>query len=214
MVPRSDASFPCCRNDSVLHGCHNSIQIGQAMIIALTSRRIDAIDAKQTRFPLQNVGLVKARVWAKFKELGATVLVCSAACGADLIALSEAGALGIRRKVILPFDRKRFRETSVVDRPGNWARLYDQIIDQVEAAGDLVIAPDNLNDGAYCATNRRILDEAILLGQHLHKPVAAMLIWEGASRGSDDHTAALGVAAGIRGLPVVEIRTDLSEVLK
>jgi hypothetical protein len=142
------------------------------------------------------------------------MLVCSAACGADLIALSEAGALGIRRKVVLPFDRKRFREASVVDRPGDWAGLYDQIIDQVEAAGDLVIAPDNLNEGPYSATNRRILDEAILLGQQLYKPVAAMLIWEGASRGSDDHAAALGVAACTRGLPVVEVRTDLSEVVK
>jgi hypothetical protein len=184
------------------------------MIIALAGRRVDTIDAKQPRFPLQNVGPVKALVRAKLKELGATVLVCSAACGADLIALSEAGALGIRRKVVLPFDRKRFRETSVVDRPGDWAGLYDQIIDQVEAAGDLMIAPDNLNEGAYRATNRRILDEAILLGQQLHEPVAAMLIWEGASRGSDDHTAALGVAACIQGFPVVEVRTDLSEAVK
>ena len=38
---------------------------------------------------------------------GATWLVSSAACGADLIALSEAGKLGIRRRVGLPFSLQK-----------------------------------------------------------------------------------------------------------
>jgi hypothetical protein len=38
----------------------------------------------------------------------ADALVCSAACGADLIALEEAERLGIRRCSVLPFSPDRF----------------------------------------------------------------------------------------------------------
>src|SRR5882672_10452911 len=94
------------------------------MIIALAGRRVDSADAKQPRFPPRNVERVHTQTRAVLKEKGATALVSSAACGADLIALSEAGQLGLRRRVILPFERRRFRETSVTDRPGEWGRLY------------------------------------------------------------------------------------------
>ena len=50
-----------------------------------------------------------------------SVLVCSAACGADLIALQAAGRVSLRRRIVLPFEPSRFRDSSVVDRPGDWA---------------------------------------------------------------------------------------------
>jgi len=122
--------------------------------------------------------------------------------------LSEAGALGLRRKVVLPFDRERFRATSVTDRLGDWAALYEQILNQVEAAGDLVVIHTTCEDEAYSVTNRRILDEAVLLAEQFDEPVIAMLVWNGSSRGSDDLTAAFGAYARNRGLPVIEVLTD------
>jgi hypothetical protein len=178
------------------------------MIVALAGRRIDAADAQQQRFPLQNVSVVKTRVRAVLQDHGASTLVCSAACGADLVALCEAGSLGLRRRIVLPFNRSRFRETSVTDRPGDWGRLYDQILDQIEAADDLVIVPDASDEEAYSATNRRILDEAISLSQQFHEPVTAALVWDGASRGNDDLTAMFADEAQNRGLLVIEVRTD------
>jgi hypothetical protein len=38
----------------------------------------------------------------------AVALVCSAACGADLVALEEAERLGIRRRIILPLAPSSF----------------------------------------------------------------------------------------------------------
>ena len=70
------------------------------------------------------------------------VVVSSAACGADLLALEQAGGLGLRRRVVIPFDRERFRAGSVVDRPGDWGGLYDSILDAVGAQGDLVVLRD------------------------------------------------------------------------
>jgi hypothetical protein len=168
---------------------------------------VDAADAKQARFPLQNVGIVKARVGAMLENLGATAVVCSAACGADLIALSEAEFRGLRRRVILPFERKLFRDTSVIDRPGDWSGLYDKLLDAAEAAGDLIVLQNRPGDEAYSACIRAILDDAIALGRTVHEPVTCVLIWNGVSRGNHDFTEEFSVEARRRGLAVAEVRT-------
>ena len=177
------------------------------MIIALAGRRVDALDAGQPRFPLKNVEKVGIAVRALLQEHNATAVVCSAACGADLIVLAEAGKLGLRRRIVLPFGRKKFRETSVVDRPGEWGRLYDAVLDEVEAKGDLVVIEVEKADDPYSATNRAILDDAIARGQAATEPVAAGLLWDGTSRGDKDYTDQFGAEARKRGLKVLEIPT-------
>ncbi len=61
-----------------------------AAVIALAGRRIDAADAAMPRFPLENIPLVRKRLADLLVQERAVALVCSAACGADLIALEEA----------------------------------------------------------------------------------------------------------------------------
>jgi hypothetical protein len=177
------------------------------MIIALSGRRVDAFKAEQPRFPLENVACVKDEVRRMLQSQQVTAVVSSAACGADLIVLSEAGSLGLRRRVVLPFEPKRFRETSVVDRPGDWGTIYDQVIDQVETNGDLVVLGKTDQDDPYAATNKVILSEAIALAGQTKEPVGALLIWEGASRGKEDFTESLGAEARKLALPVFEILT-------
>src|SRR5262244_1087768 len=81
----------------------------QLMIIALDGRRIDALDATRPRFPQQNVEIVRRRIRALLESENASILVSSAACGADLLALCEAASLGLRSRIVLPFDRETFR---------------------------------------------------------------------------------------------------------
>jgi hypothetical protein len=176
------------------------------MIIALAGRRVDAADAKDQRFPPENVDKVRQRVRAVLKAPTVTVLVSSAACGADLIALSEAGSLGIRRRVVLPSARERFKETSVIDRPGNWGPLYDLVMDEVESKGDLMVDTATPEDD-YAAANFAILNEATRLSQEVPQPVLAALVWDGVSRGGDDMTQHFGTEARELGLPVVEVNT-------
>ena len=177
------------------------------MILALSGRRIDKNDAEEARFPLRNVGRVSRAVDALLSTNGVTVLVSSAACGADLIGLSEAGKLGIRRRVILPFNRERFRIESVVDRPGKWGGLYDMIIDDVRVMGDLVIMTETTGLDPFAMANRIILDEAMVLGQERHEEVAAVIIWDGRPRGEPDYTADFGAEARKRGLKLLELNT-------
>ncbi len=192
------------------------------MIIALAGRRIDAPDMVSPRFPLQHAPMVRERIRALLVEREATGLVCAAACGADLLALAAAGTLGLRRRIVLPFAPDRFRDLSVTDRPGEWGPLFDSIVRQVEAAGDLMVLDDAGEDEvAFTAVNRAILDEALALGHgdaHRHRRVVppredpgetvrAVIVWDGKSRGEDDVTAAFAREAGVRGLAVDEVST-------
>jgi hypothetical protein len=103
-------------------------------IIALAGRRIDASGTTPPRFPLSNVEEVRSRLAGAFVRLHAVGLVCSGACGADLVALEAAEQLGMRRRVVLPFVPDRFRKSSVVDRPGDWGRVFDR---QIAAAAKM-----------------------------------------------------------------------------
>jgi hypothetical protein len=178
------------------------------VIIALAGRRIDAADAKQERFPAKNVALVRERIRLMLQNQRATVLVSSAACGADLLALSEAGSLGLRRRIVLPFERKKFRATSVTDRPGEWGALYDKVLSEVEKNADLlVIQSKEEDDEAYAEASHVIVDEALSLGVQLQLPAIAVLVWEGKSRGAGDLTEEFGTFAQNKGVAVTNIMT-------
>lgn len=186
------------------------------MIVTLAGRRIDAQNAPVARFPLEKSITVHNRIQKLLQESQATILVSSAACGADLLALDAAGQLGIRRRIILSFEPQRFRQASVTDRPGDWGTLYDRIIHEVESAGDLVLLNENEDDEeAFIHTNIAILDEAQKLacevGQETQTEaddLLAVLVWEGQPRGTGDITAAFGEEARARAIPMAVILTQ------
>jgi hypothetical protein len=78
------------------------------MVIALSGRRIDSADAAHPAFPLGHVETVRIRILELLRDRCVTVLVCSAACGADLLALQAAQLLGIRSRIVLPYDPLHF----------------------------------------------------------------------------------------------------------
>jgi len=174
-------------------------------LLALAGRRIDAADAELRRFPPENAALVRRRLQALMAAHEPKALVCSAAGGADLLALDAALDRAMRVRVILPFDRVRFREASVIDRPGDFGRLFDRILDVVEARGDLVLVEGSAGADSYRAANVAILEEAVTLAKP--DPPVAVIVWDGRSQGADDHTAAFGSAARARGWTVMEVPT-------
>ena len=181
---------------------------GRPPVIALAGRRVDAPGAGDLRFPPENVPPVEAAIRQYLNNNDVRVLVCSAACGADLLALKVAGEIGIRRRVILPFDRIQFRETSVVDRPGNWGELYDNVIAEVERCRDLVVLRYQPNETAgYACTNEAIVDEALKISRVENIAPAALAVWDGKSRGPEDLTDHFLQYARSKGMPIVEIAT-------
>jgi hypothetical protein len=161
-------------------------------VAALAGRRIDGPDAPRVQFPLERLPQVRKALAEVFAAERVGMLVCSAACGADLAALDVAHRAGIRCRVVLPFEAKRFRETSVIDRPGDWGPLYDRLIAQIEV---ITLEEAGEPNRAYQMANERIVAEAQRNGGSL-----AIVVWEGRPRDDADATAQfrkLALAAGM-----------------
>jgi hypothetical protein len=165
------------------------------IILALAGLRIDA-EGAPPRFPLDQAPRVKKQLTTLLRNLQPDVLICSAACGADLLALEAAAALNIPVTIVLPFAPERFRETSVVDRPGDWGRRYDAVMKRATNGAmvdriHVVEPPAGADDDAYQEATDAILDDAQKLAAKAageKNEVVAVVVWEGASRGEGDLT--------------------------
>ena len=176
-------------------------------IIALAGRRIDAPDTTTSRFPADNIPLVRERLAQLFTKLDAERLICSGACGADLLALDVAGEMNIPRHMVLPFGKKQFREISVVDRLGSWGTLFDRIIAELSATKAIkVFATTHDLYRDIIRANEHILRTAQNLADDTQS-VAAILVWDGAAHSAQDMTAAFGTAASARDIPLHEVST-------
>lgn len=187
------------------------------MTVALAGRRVDADDAETSRFPATMIEVVRQRLRRLLCHVDVKAIVCSAACGADLLALDVGGDCGLRRRIVLPFTPDRFRTTSVTDRPGDWGALFDRIVDEVGARRELIVLEAvGSDDEAYAAANRAILDQAVLLSKEhparftaakRESDVLAVAVWDGSPRGEGDLTDEFLNEARRRGLPTIEIAT-------
>jgi hypothetical protein len=166
-------------------------------VVALGGRRIDPEPTLTRRFPFDQVDRIRVEISDQLRRSHAVALVCSAACGADLIALETAQGMGVRTRIILPFSAARFRQTSVVDRPRPefWGSIFDRVTSVARAHGDLVELDIAEGADAYSSANDIVIDEARkLAGVNDHGQsrgslsLIALVVWEGASRGGDDNT--------------------------
>ena len=185
-------------------------------VVALVGRRIDAEGTATPRFPLHNAPLVQERIRMALTKNRAALLVSSAACGADLLAIEAARQLHLRVHIILPFARDQFRQTSVVDRPGDWGRLFDQLLDASVQEG----AVDELDPGldphdAYLKVVETILDQAREAARYTETgepaavsgEVTAVVVWDAQSRGPRDVTEAFLQQAHALEITVCEVST-------
>lgn len=157
-------------------------------IIALAGRRTDASDTDSVRFPLSNVEAVRNNLYNLFIERQAKHLVCSAACGADLVALDVASRLNISSHIILPFSVAEFKRISVTDLPGNWGPIYDRIISEVLEHGSLQLLGYDIDDNlAFSKANKAIIKQAKSLVKE-NFVVLGVAVWEGKSHSKIDAT--------------------------
>lgn len=158
----------------------------EGSVVAVVGRPIDEHDASAQRFPLTAVGEVRARLDRYMARVRPSAVVCSAASGADLLALDVAEARRVRSRVVLPYGRARYRQIVVTNRPGTWGPLFDRILGTLPSEDVIVLAVGNgdaaENAGAAAeAVNATILDHATMLAAAV-TPAA-----RGASGTATDH---------------------------
>jgi hypothetical protein len=182
-------------------------------VAALAGRRPDPVGTPEPRFPLDAVSGVRKRIHQTLAAYEIETLVCSAASGADLLALGAACDLGIRCRIVLPFSPKKFRQLSVTDRPGDWGACFDRVIAKAERQENLVVlGSKGTNEAAFAAANERILAEALKVHKNASpaRSVLAIAVWDGVRHGQDDATAGFRDAALRLGLPIVDVSTAVS----
>lgn len=109
--------------------------------------------------------------------------------------------------MVLPFDRDRFRESSVTDRPGDWGEMYERILDEVARTGDLVTESMQPGSEAYADANTRIVEESERIARAGGERPRAVVVWDGESYGNGDFSAAFAATARQKGWTVVQVST-------
>ena len=177
--------------------------LAKGPVVVAAGRRVDAPDAQAARFPPSNVDAVRQRIQEVFAREKPSALVCSGACGADLLAIEVATERHMKRYVLLGAEPAEFRKTSVADRPGNWGEVFDQAIKT--ATVEVLKLPEGQE--GYLETNLKLLDRAQAVAKQSGTTVQAVVIWNEESRGADDVTDHFLQQAKLRKIPVTQIST-------
>jgi hypothetical protein len=191
---------------SVLGGLQRLLE-PNGTVLALAGRRIDAAGAEERRFPPENEALVAVRIRNMMVSAASQAVVCSAASGADILALEGAAQLGLGRRVVLPFSRQQFRAASVADRGEGWGRRFDAILQQMQSKDILELNLQGGNNEAYATANSKIIDEAVGWASVAGRRALAMVVWNGFSRGATDLTDGFRAVAVDRKLEVISVPT-------
>lgn len=176
-------------------------QLGPILVEA--GRRVDAGDATVARFPTHSVPAVRKKIQRELEIQKPVAIVCSAACGADLLLLDVADQEHIYRYILLPSKPEEFRASSVTDRPGDWGDLYTKALRASKV--EILRVPEGQE--GYLETNLKLLDKAQALANQERTSVKALVVWDKKSRGPDDVTAHFREQAGLRKIPILEIYT-------
>jgi hypothetical protein len=191
---------------SVLAGLQRLVD-PNGTVLALAGRRIDSAGAEEPRFPAGNEAMVAVRLRNMMISAASEAVVCSAACGADILALEAAAQLGLGRRVVLPFSREQFRETSVADRGEAWGRRFDAILQQMPSEDILELNLAGRSTEAYATANAKIIDEAAGWASMTGRRTLAMVVWNGSSRDGTDLTDGFRRLAVERKLEVIPVPT-------
>jgi len=127
-----------------------------ADVLAFAGHLVDAPDRATPRFPAALAPSVAAAIGARLARMHLPVVYTSAACGADLIFIEAALAIGAEVNVVLPFDQEDFVRTSVAPGGDTWTSRFQHALSRAARV--------------IMATEERYLDDDVLF-EH-----AAMLL--------------------------------------
>jgi MAP3K TRAFs-binding domain len=148
-------------------------------VAVFAGHMLDAPGRPKPRFPITAAESVRERMKAWLATKAIRFSFSSAACGSDLIFLTEAQKAGVETHVVLPFAASHFIETSVRGGGKYWVSAFERALEKVAS---LTILNDEVADeksSVYDFTNRMVAAKARLLASTLDLQVKALAVWDG-----------------------------------
>ena len=114
-------------------------------VVVFTGHMIDAPGRTSPRFPASLEAPVRREIEARLAAIRPAAVYASAACGADLLCLEAARALGAETHVVLPFPAGDFRRVSVEFAGGDWPERFDRAL---AATSSVTVTSDHYASGS------------------------------------------------------------------
>jgi len=177
-------------------------------VLVFTGNMIDRPGRPMPRFPATLEAMVAEAVDRAVSGIRPLAAYGSAACGADILCLERAHALGSEIHIVLPFPADEFRRTSVDIAPGGWGERFERLL---EVAASVTVASDHRATGSVATfeyANLVLTGTGQLRAQLLDTTLRGLAVWSRAGGGARGGSASVVSLWEARGIPVEHVNLD------
>ncbi len=158
----------------------------QSCVLAVAGHMIDTPDRLSPRFPSSAEEAVRLEIRRFFAQLSPKAVICSAACGSDILFAEEAFACDIPYYVVLPFeDHEDFILHSVAHAGPSWVRRFDSVCHQASAPLSFVKAGGYDVDEDFKRNQYAVIFFALGFAAARNLPVRNLIVYDPDQPGSD-----------------------------
>ena len=150
-------------------------------VALFTGHMVDLPGRPTPRFPESAVPAVQARIASVLEEHNILTGYGSAACGADLLFLRAVlDRPGGEVRVVLPFERERFRRVSVVRVPeqAHWGEEFDRVLAAAKSVTELHDDPHRFEGNPFAYGNHVLLGMAEQKAREQDDTPVGFALWD------------------------------------
>ena len=181
-------------------------------VVAFSGHMLDQPGQKRPRFPEKAAEPVKRRIAEILEKLDVRIGYASAACGADVLFHECLQERGGESRVVLPFARKDFLETSVSFAGPAWVKRVEGILSGSSVVEQATRGGYGGEDQLFSYANRLIMGKAILQSRFLETEPLLLAVWDGARGGKSGGTGESVETWKANGFPYVVINPATASV--
>jgi tetratricopeptide (TPR) repeat protein len=160
-------------------------------VLVFTGNMVDQASRATPRFPASLTPVVERTIEQAIGAVRPLAAYGSAACGADILCLERAQALGSEIHVVLPYPPEEFRRTSVDVAPGDWGPRFDRLL---AAAHSVTVTSDHLATGSMATfeyANLVMTGLSKLRAQLLDTTLRGLAVWDRSGGGAPGGAASV-----------------------
>jgi len=179
--------------------------LGKPLVICVTGHVIDRPERETPRFPANRETSVRKRIDDFVQRLQPWSGVGAAAGGSDLLFMEALGAAGIDTNIVLPLEREKFLESSVLGSGEGWRSRFESCLSRAASVWESPQYESPANEALWQFANELILGAAQQRTREWRGGLVVLAIWDGRQGDGSGGTADLVRTALAHDLPVWRI---------